>query len=93
MFSSNITLRAGDSHSVIDIETGKRLNMSKDIMVGDHVWIGNTVIITKGTTIGANSIIGTGSVVTGKVFPDNCAIAGNPARIVKEKVNWLHKKI
>ena len=93
LFSSNITLRAGDSHSVIDLETGRRINPSKDIIVSDHVWVGNTVIVTKGAIIGSNCVIGTGSVVTGKVFPDNCAIAGNPARIVKEEIEWCHKKI
>ncbi len=93
LFSANIALRTGDSHSVIDALTGKRVNVSKSIIVGDHVWIGNTVIITKGTTIGNNSIVATGSVVTGKVFPNNTAIAGNPAMVIKEGVSWLANKI
>lgn len=93
MFSANITLRAGDSHSVIDAESGVRLNQSKDIIVGNHVWIGNSVIITKGSIIGDNSVVATGSVVTGKKFPENVAIGGNPAKIIKENVNWLMQKI
>ncbi len=93
LFSANITLRAGDSHSVIDATTGERINHSKDIIVGDHVWIGNTVIITKGTVIGNHSVVATGAVVTGKTFPENCAIGGNPAKVIKEGVSWLAQKI
>ncbi len=52
------------------------------IIIGDNVWIGINSIVLKGTVIGNNSIISAGSVVKG-VFPDNCIISGNPARIVK----------
>lgn len=93
LFSANITLRAGDSHSVIDASTEERINHSKDIIVGDHVWIGNTVIVTKGTVIGDNSVVATGSVVAGKAFPANSAIGGNPAKVIKEGVSWLAEKI
>ena len=93
LFSANITLRAGDSHSVIDAESGARLNASKDIHIGNHVWIGNTVILTKGTVIGDNSVVATGSVVAGKVFPANSAIGGNPAKVIKEDINWIAQKI
>ena len=93
LLSANITLRAGDSHSVIDSETGTRLNPSKDIIVGDHVWIGNTVIVTKGAIIGDNSVVATGSVVTGKTFPANSAIGGNPAKVIKEGINWKSEKV
>lgn len=93
LFSANITLRAGDSHSVIDAATGGRINHSKDIIVGDHVWIGNTVIVTKGTVIGDNSVVATGSVVAGKTFPANSAIGGNPAKVIKQGVDWLAQKI
>lgn len=93
LFSANITLRAGDSHSVVDSETGARLNPSRDIIIGYHVWIGNTVIITKGTVIGDNSVIATGSVVSGKKYPANSAIGGNPAKLIKESISWCHQKI
>ena len=88
LFSANVTFRAGDSHSVLDVATGERINPSKDIIVGDHVWIGNTVIVTKGTVIGRHCVVATGSVVAGKFFPDNCAIGGNPAKVLKEGISW-----
>jgi len=93
LFSANITLRAGDSHSIVDSETGVRLNPSRDIIIGNHVWVGNTVIITKGTIIGDNSVVATGSVVTGKKYPANSAIGGNPAKVIKESISWCHQKI
>ena len=93
LFSANVTLRAGDSHSVIDSESGTRLNKSKDIIIGNHVWIGNTVIVTKGTNMGNHCVVATGSVVAGKTFPDFCAIGGNPAKVIKEGISWLSEAI
>ena len=92
MFSSDVTLRTGDSHSVIDFN-GKRINISKDIIIGNHVWFGNKTMVQKGVHIADNSIIGAGSVVTKSFAPSNIVIAGNPAKIIKENINWLRKRI
>ncbi len=53
------------------------------IYIGDNCFIGMNSIILKGTTIGNNVVIGAGSVVSG-TFPDNCIIAGNPAKIIRQ---------
>ncbi|MCB1692501.1 MAG: acyltransferase [Pseudomonadales bacterium] len=53
------------------------------IVLGDNVWIGDSALVTKGVTIGENSIVGAWSVVTHDV-PPNAIVAGNPARIVKQ---------
>lgn len=66
----------------------RRLNLNKEhtrrapILIGDDCFIGMNSIILKGTTIGNNVVVGAGSVVHG-TFPDNCIIAGNPARVIK----------
>ena len=52
-------------------------------MLEKNVWIGDSAIVCKGVTIGENSIIGAGSVVT-KDVPKNSVYAGNPAKLVKE---------
>ena len=52
------------------------------IEIGDDCFIGMNSIILKGTKLGNNVIVGAGSVVHG-YFPDNCIVAGNPAKIVK----------
>lgn len=93
MLSANITVRTGDSHSIIDNETGKRINQSRHVTIGNHVWIGNTVIILKGTIIQSNSVVAGGSVVPGKTYPPNSIIGGNPAKILKSNINWLSDRI
>ncbi len=92
MFSSNISMRTGDSHSVVDLD-GKRINPSKSIKVGNHVWIGQNVFIGKGAEVADNSILGAGSVVTRRFNEPHVAIAGNPAIVIKEKVNWKRERI
>lgn len=87
LFSDTITFRTGDSHSILDSD-GKRINKAKDITIGDHVWIGQQVIVLKGSTVGADSIVGTGSLLTGKTYDSNSIIAGIPAKIVKQHVSW-----
>lgn len=60
-----------------------RLAISEAIVIGDDVWIGGNCTIVDGVTIGSNVVVAAGAVVT-KDVPDNCVVAGVPARIVKE---------
>ncbi|WED28634.1 sugar O-acetyltransferase [Vibrio sp. DW001] len=53
------------------------------ITIGDNVWIGGGVIICPGVSIGTNSVIGAGAVVT-KDVPENVVAAGNPCRVIKK---------
>lgn len=55
----------------------------KPVVIGDNCFIGMNSIILKGTKIGNNVVVGAGSVVSG-TFPDNCIIAGNPAKVIKQ---------
>ena len=52
------------------------------IVIEDDVLIGTRCIILKGVTIGARSVIGSGSIVT-KSIPPDCIAAGNPCKVVK----------
>jgi acetyltransferase-like isoleucine patch superfamily enzyme len=52
------------------------------VKIGDNVWIGMHSIILKGVTIGENSVVAAGAVVT-KSVPPNSVVAGNPAVVVK----------
>ena len=53
------------------------------IKIADNVWIGMNAVILKGVTIGENSVVAAGAVVTRSVSP-NTVVAGNPAVVVKQ---------
>jgi maltose O-acetyltransferase len=53
------------------------------IVIGDNVWLGGGVIVLPGVTIGADTVVGSGSVVTRDLPPGVLAV-GNPARVVRE---------
>ncbi len=89
MFSYDVIVRNNDSHKVLDAD-GNVTNGAQDIVIGDHVWLCERSTILKGVTIGENSILGFGAVVT-KDCPPNSVMAGNPARVVKQNVTWLNK--
>lgn len=52
------------------------------ITIGDNVWIGGNVVVLPGVTIGSNSVIGAGSVVSRDV-PEWVVAAGNPCRVIR----------
>ncbi|MEL6927081.1 MAG: acyltransferase [Cyanobacteria bacterium J06600_6] len=92
MISSDIDIRSGDSHSIIDLSTGERVNQPGDIRIEDHVWIGAHARILKGVTIAKNSVVGMGAVVTKNVL-SNTIVAGIPAKTVKTNITWDSKRI
>lgn len=60
----------------------------KPVVIGDDVWIGVRAIILPGVKVGSHSIIGAGSIVT-KDVPEWAIVAGNPARVIKYRLNPL----
>ena len=56
---------------------------SAPITIEDNAWLGGSVVVCPGVTIGENSIIGAGAVVT-RDIPANCIAVGNPARVIKD---------
>ena len=53
------------------------------IVIGDNVWIGGGVKVLPGVTIGKNSVIGAGSIVT-RDIPENSLAYGNPCKVIKK---------
>lgn len=64
-----------------------KTGIHKRVKICDRVWIGCNAIILPGVTIGSDSVVGAGSVVTHDV-PDMTVVAGNPAKEIN-KVNKL----
>jgi len=73
------------NHSFDPMERKAGICIAKPITIEDNVWIGGDVKIVGGVTIGQNTVIGTGSVVT-KDIPANVVAVGNPCRIIKNIV-------
>lgn len=92
LFSTDVVFRTGDSHSILDAETNKRINPSKSIKINDKVWFGNKTIVLKGVEIQSECVVGSGAVVT-KNVPSNSIVAGNPAKIIKDKISWNIKRL
>jgi len=76
-------IRDNDAHQILN--TG--LEMAKDVCIGEHVWIGTRAVILKGVRIGDGTVVAAGAVVT-KDVPANCLVAGVPAKVIRENVEW-----
>ena len=66
------------------------LEITKPIVIGDNVYIGNNVLLLPGVTIGNNVIIGAGAVVS-RSIPDNSVAVGVPARVIKSSDEYFEK--
>lgn len=82
LIGANVFITDSDWHG-IKIEKRREEGESKEVIIGNGVWLGANSIILKGVTIGENSVIGAGSVVT-KNIPGNVIAAGNPCSIIKK---------
>ena len=99
MFSFEVVVQTGDGHSIFDIETGRNISIAPipiddvflhEVEIKDHIWVGRGAFILGGagkTFIDEGSVIGAKSFVKG-VFPNNCSIAGMPARVVRKNIAW-----
>ncbi len=59
----------------------------RPVKIGDRCWIGCNSIILKGVTLGEGAVVAAGSVVT-KDVPPRTLVGGNPARVLRENIEW-----
>lgn len=81
MIAPNVTITTA-THPILPSLREKALQYNVDVHIGKNVWIGAGVIILPGVTIGDNSVIGAGSVVT-KDIPANVVAVGIPCRVMR----------
>lgn len=81
MFGPNVQVYTA-THPLNHIERASGVEYAKPIVIGDDVWVGGSVVICPGITIGSRSVIGAGSVVT-KHVPADVFAAGNPCKIIR----------
>lgn len=82
MFGPNVVV-ATAGHPILPILREKVLQFNMPVHIGRNCWLGAGVIVLPGITIGDNSVIGAGSVVT-KDIPANVVAVGNPCRVLRE---------
>ena len=87
LFATDSLVTVSDMHSIVDLDTGARLNAARDVRIADHVWIGLGACVMKGVSIGEGAIIGAGSIVT-RDIPANSLAAGSPAKVIRHRVTW-----
>ncbi len=82
MFGPNVVL-ATAGHPILPELRPLAYQYNMPIHIGRNCWLGAGVIVLPGITIGDNSVIGAGSVVT-KDIPANVIAVGNPCRVLRE---------
>jgi len=81
MFAPNVQIYTA-THPLDAEARNSGLEFAKPITIGDDVWVGGSVVICPGVTIGDRCVIAAGAVVTKDVPPDTL-VGGNPAKMIK----------
>lgn len=82
MFGPNVTV-ATAGHPIDPDFRSKAYQYNMPVHIGRNCWLGAGVVVLPGVTIGDNSVIGAGSVVT-KDVPPNVVAVGNPCKVLRE---------
>lgn len=88
LISHTLWFRLADPHLLYDNNSYLRINPSKSIYLGDHIWVGQEVGFLKGSFVGSGAVIGGKSLVTAKKIISNTINAGNPCKEIKNNIFW-----
>jgi acetyltransferase-like isoleucine patch superfamily enzyme len=89
LWAGRVYIATDDMHSLEDLETGVRFNAyGGHIRLGEHVWLGREAVVTGNVEIGACAVVGLRSLVRGQKVPAHTAVAGTPARVIREGITW-----
>lgn len=93
MFSADIFILNSDCHLIYKMHDKPILNMSKNIEIGNHVWVGRNCMLLKNTKIADNCIVAASSTVVGNLLENNSIYGGNPAKLIVNNINWERKSV
>lgn len=82
----NVFITDSDWHTTII--NGHKRSHHKNVVIGDHVWIGSNVIVGKGVYINSDSVVAAFSKVGAGNFPQDSVLAGIPASVLPLSIDW-----
>ncbi|MBZ1351029.1 hypothetical protein KZZ10_10265 [Alcaligenaceae bacterium LF4-65] len=89
LISNGCKIMSDDCHSIIDIQTRKRINpFGGAVTIQKHVWMGSQSTIMGNSIIAHDNIIGERAFVRNIYSQENSIIAGVPAKVVRTGVTW-----
>ena len=91
MIANHVHIRTSDDHDILDRETNQVLNPSKDVVIGNNVWLTPEAIVMKDVHVGDGAILATRTIVTHEVAP-HTIVARIPGKCTKTNISWNHKK-
>ncbi len=89
LWAAGVYIATDDMHRLEEVATGMRINpFGAHIRLGRHVWLGRDAIVTGHVEIGDGAVVGMRSLVRNQKVPAATAVAGTPARVIREGVTW-----
>lgn len=89
LWAAGVYIATDDMHRLEDLRTGERLNpYGAHIRLGRHVWLCRDAVVSGHVDIGDGCVVGLRSVVRGQKVPAHTAVAGAPARVIREGITW-----
>lgn len=86
MIGWEVKVRDSDNHIIIHNGTAKENH--KSVCIGNHVWIASFCDILKGAVIPNDSVVAYRSLVTKAIDGDHCMVAGSPAKVIADNIDW-----
>lgn len=92
MLAYDVEVRTSDEHSILDASSGERINPDASVRIGEHVWFGAHAVVLKGVSIGNDSVIATGSIVS-RDLGAGVVAGGIPAKEIRDGVTWDRRRL
>ncbi|MGZ8969762.1 MAG: acyltransferase [Telluria sp.] len=91
MISFQIDLRTSDAHGIYETDGNALINPPGDIILDNHVWLGQGTMISMNVRVASNAVVGARSFLRNLDVASGCIYAGSPARLVRSGVFWTRE--